>query len=357
MARLSVMFIGFILSLFVLMKGAPRSTGPDTSNKATFAGGCFWCMQPPFEGLKGVSSVIVGYTGGSGQGPTYEDYAAKGHVEAIEITYDPSRISYEALLDVFWRQIDPTDPGGQFCDRGPQYRSAIFYHDDEQARLAAASKATLANSGRYKKPLVTEILKASTFFPAEDYHQDYHKKNPIRYKFYRWNCGGDRYLKEIWGSDVNKTDAPRDPTAFVKPSKEELKKTLKPMQYKVTQEEGTEPAFRNELWNNERAGIYVDIVSGEPLFSSTDKYDSGTGWPSFTRPLEPKNIVERKDRRLNTTRIEVRSAHADSHLGHVFNDGPPPTGLRYCMNSAALRFIPKEDLEKEGYGEYLKLFK
>ena len=329
--------------------------------QAIFAGGCFWCMQPPFEKLKGVSGVVAGYAGGTGKDPTYGDYARKGYVEAIQVTFDPSQISYSQLLQVFWRQIDPTDPGGQFVDRGPQYRSAIFCLNDEQMRLAEKSKQALAASGKFDKPIATEILAASTFYRAEDYHQDYYLKNPLAYKFYRYRSGRDEFLDKVWGKDRGlagspTNDPPPDAQDYHKPSQAELKRMLTPLQYKVTQENGTEPPFKNEYWNNERAGIYVDIVSGEPLFSSLDKFDSGTGWPSFTRPLEPGNIVEREDHVLFWTRTEVRSKLADSHLGHVFNDGPPPTGLRYCMNSAALRFIPKEDLQKEGYGKYLKLF-
>ncbi|WP_417900924.1 peptide-methionine (R)-S-oxide reductase MsrB [Bacillus sp. CSS-39] len=316
-------------------------------------------MEPPFEKLPGVYEVISGYTGGEVENPSYNEVTTgtTGHMEAVVVTYNPNIIEYSTLLDVFWRQVDPTDAEGQFVDKGTPYQSAIFTHNEEQRMEAEKSREEMIASGRFEKPIVTKIIEAQNFYIAEDYHQDYYLKNPVRYDYYRSNSGRDDFLDNIWGEErfitpvVNAVD-----NSLLHLSKEELKSVLTEEQYFVTQEEGTEEPFNNEYWDFEGEGIYVDIVSGEALFSSLDKYDSGTGWPSFTKPLVAENIVELEDRGLFTVLTEVRSKLGNSHLGHVFDDGPEPTGLRYCMNSAALRFIAKEDLKKEGYGEFAELF-
>lgn len=328
--------------------------------RAIFAGGCFWCMESAFAPVEGVLQVTSGYTGGDVPNPTYEQVTSgkTGHFEAIEVVYDPTRVSYAKLLRVFWMNIDPTDAIGQFADRGSQYRTAVFYLNGEQKTLAERSRDDLARSGVFSEPIATRILPAGKFYPAEDYHQDYHAKNPVRYEMYRQGSGRAGFLAETWDAEAKRRlPSLADDAPAVAPTLEERKKSLTPIQRQVTQQCGTEPPFNNEYWDNHREGIYVDVVSGEPLFSSRDKFDSGTGWPSFTRPLVPGNVTEKTDASHGMTRTEVRSKGADSHLGHVFTDGPGPNGLRYCINSASLRFIPVEDLEREGYGEYVELFR
>ncbi|MBE5960878.1 MAG: peptide-methionine (R)-S-oxide reductase MsrB [Lachnospiraceae bacterium] len=315
----------------------------EKAQKATFAGGCFWCMVKPFEAFDGVISVVAGYTGGKIPNPTYQEVCLgnTGHYEAVEITYLEEMVSYRELLEAFFMSIDPTDDGGQFHDRGDSYKTAIFYHTEKQRRIADQYREELAESGRFVKKIVTPILPAKEFYPAEEYHQDYYKKNSFRYKLYYQGSGRKDYLEKTWKKSEEE--------------KEALRERLTPIQYKVTQENGTEAPFSNEFDHHFEEGIYVDVVSKKPLFSSKDKYNSGCGWPAFTKPLNRGFVSEKRDLSHGMFRTEVRSRYADSHLGHVFEDGPKETGgLRYCINSAALEFIPKEEMEERGYGEYLR---
>lgn len=338
--------------------------------RAYFAGGCFWCTESDLQKAPGVVEVVSGYAGGSVVNPTYSDVTSEtsGHREAVEVYYDGEKTTYTTLVRYHLMHIDPTDAEGQFYDRGESYQAVIFYTSDEERLIAEEAFRELNEAKIFNKPVAVKVLPYKNFYTAEEYHQNYAEENTIKYCAYRESSGRDAFLKKYFGTkswaeligketvthESKSTPQNLDFSGFVKPIDSELREKLTESQYDVTQKEGTEKPFQNTYNDNHEAGIYVDIVSGEPLYSSDDKYDSGTGWPSFVKPIDSKYIVEKIDKGFFGDRTEIRSRYGDSHLGHVFSDGPAERGgMRYCMNSAALRFVPRADMEKEGYGDFL----
>jgi len=348
-----------------------QSNMKESYETITLAGGCFWCTEAFFQEQKGVIDAVSGYVGGDASDATYAAVAQgnTNHREAVQVTYDPAIISTEKVLDIYWAHIDPTSTDGQFADKGFQYTTAIFYHTDAQKEVALDSKKRLAESGLFEKPIATEILPFTTFFTAEDYHQDYYKKAAGHYERYKQGSGRAGFVEETWAKDAAlqflaaeqspsvQADVPAKSGDYNYTNEEiaEKLKNLDPLAYHVVAENGTESPFNNAYWDNKADGIYVDVVTGKPLFSSTHKYDSGTGWPSFWRTIDDDSVTMHVDKSLSVERTEIRSDAG--HVGHVFDDGPQEEGgRRFCTNSASLKFVPKEEMEKQGYSQYLNLF-
>lgn len=359
---------------------------PTSTDSALVAGGCFWCVEADLEKLPGVIEAVSGYAGGTSDTPSYETYAAAGHREVVEVTYDPATVSFEEILIYTMKHMDPTDDIGSFGDRGEHYSPAFYYETPGEEQVIEDLIAEVDARGPYEAPLAIDVEPRPEFYPAEEYHQNYYQGlSRVRYEVYRRASGRDAFIERHWGSNTGPTlpwreaglepsavsatatptNSSRSPTAttttmqhpwttYEKPSREVLEEQLDPLVYRVTQQEGTERAGTSLLDANYEPGIYVDVLSGEPLFSSKHKYDSGTGWPSFTQPITPEAVTEHEDRKLFSVRTEIRSAIADNHLGHVFTDGPADRGgLRYCMNGAALEFVSEAEMAARGYGDYL----
>ena len=344
-----------------------ENTDMETKEMKTIylAGGCFWGTEHFLSLVHGVIKTEVGYANSNKPHPTYKEVCTgkTGAAETVKVIYNPKEISLPFLLNLYFQTIDPTSLNKQGNDRGTQYRTGIYYTDPSERSIIETSLEALQK--KYSKPLAIEVGPLENFYPAEEYHQDYLDKNPGGYCHI--NPGLFKLAREVRDTTLLTQEAQQSAVSdnsnslertYVKPSEKELRSKLTPLQYEVTQNAATERPYTNVYDKEFRPGLYVDVVTGEPLFLSTDKYDSGCGWPAFSKPITADVVNGYVDTSHGMNRIEVRSKSGDSHLGHVFNDGPADKGgLRYCINSASLKFIPLADMQKEGYGDLIPLVK